>query len=77
MRNYKYQFLNFVWSYGYHLKKQAEFWELFSENIAKLLGGRFEINKIRNKNVKYGNIEVLGKGQICVLSYAVYPNPPW
>ena len=41
--NYRYQFLKYVRSYRYHLKKHAELWVSFKENIAKLLGFTDEI----------------------------------
>ena len=35
LRNYRYLFLKYVRNYRYHLKKHAELWVSFWENIAK------------------------------------------
>ena len=43
MRNYRYQVLKYGQSQRYHLKKHAELWVSFWENIAKLLGFTDEI----------------------------------
>ena len=43
VRNYRYQFLKYVWNYRNHLEKHAELWVSFWENIAKLLGFTDEI----------------------------------
>ena len=46
MQNYRYQFLKYVLNFNYHLKKHAELWVSFWENIAKLLGFTDKINVI-------------------------------
>ena len=46
MRNYGYQFLNYVRNYGYNLKKYAELWVPFWKNIATSSRGTLRSNKI-------------------------------
>ena len=52
MRKYRYQFLKYVRNYRYNLKKHAELWVSFWENIAKLLGFTDEIYVILRFFVK-------------------------